>query len=189
MCKSLCIYIQHGVTVHIHVYVCVKLWNVSLFFLTFYPFFICSIALKLILHSPFISFCLSSFLLSISLPLFPHPFSLSLSQATESSLPYPGWALAMLTMLILAASLPVPLGYLMSITRGGRGPPDEGSSPDVHRDRYTKCESSEPESVQSNGHVNELEEMARAAFLPLGHDHYRLLPQQEDGEEEEDTVV
>ncbi|XP_062387837.1 sodium-dependent neutral amino acid transporter B(0)AT2 [Sardina pilchardus] len=111
--------------------------------------------------------------------------------ATENTLAYPGWALAVLTMLILAASLPVPIGYVISLIKGGRGPPDEGSIPDAHRDRYTKCESSDRDTLQSNGPVNELEEMARAAFLPLGHDHYRLLPQQEDGddEEEEDTVV
>lgn len=131
------------------------------------------------------SFFTFSILLSSPLHICPA----RLPQATESSLEYPGWALAVLSMLILAASLPVPVGYLLSLIGGGRGPIDTGSVTDVHRERYTKCDSSEPETLQSNGPVNELEEMARAAFLPLGLDHYRLLPQQEDGEEEEDTVV
>ncbi|KAL2100874.1 hypothetical protein ACEWY4_002635 [Coilia grayii] len=112
------------------------------------------------------------------------------STASESTLEYPGWALAVLSMLILAAAIPVPVGYLLSFISGGRGPPDQDSVADVHRERYTKCESSD-EAAQSNGPINDLDVMARAAFLPLGHDHYSLLPQLEDGEEEEeeDTVV
>lgn len=115
-------------------------------------------------------------------------------QASEMTLEYPGWALAMIVMLILFASLPVPIGYILSMLKsrsGGSGSSEEGGSPEVHRELYTKCSSTE--QLGSNSHhrapSEEDEARLRPVFLPLGHELYTLLPQQEDEDEEQDTGV
>uniref|UniRef100_A0A4W5LDJ0 Transporter n=1 Tax=Hucho hucho TaxID=62062 RepID=A0A4W5LDJ0_9TELE len=111
--------------------------------------------------------------------------------ASETTLEYPGWALAMLAMLILAATLPVPVGYFHSwLKNRGMGPEGELASQEIDRERYTKCNSSD--ALDSNSqHAPSVEDdgRPRASFLPLGLDHYRLLPQQEDVEEEEEDTV
>lgn len=122
--------------------------------------------------------------------------SVSLSlQASETTLPYPGWALAMIVMLIVFASLPVPAGYIHSILKsrkGLSGSPVEGSTPELHRELYTKCNSTEQLDSNSHQRVPSEEDDARprTGFLPMGHEHYRLLSQQEEEEDEEqDTGV
>ncbi|KAL0198014.1 hypothetical protein M9458_006554, partial [Cirrhinus mrigala] len=107
---------------------------------------------------------------------------------SETSLEYPGWALVMLSMLIIVASLPVPIGYLLSFLRGGRSLPVEEGEIEPPRERYSKCNSAEPEPNNHHSPLDEDRNRPRSTFLPLGAEHYRLLPQQEDGEEEEDTV-
>ncbi|XP_067088761.1 sodium-dependent neutral amino acid transporter B(0)AT2 isoform X1 [Osmerus mordax] len=110
--------------------------------------------------------------------------------ASESSLEYPGWAMAMIALLILFASLPVPVGIIHSVlqNRGTQGLAGEESSQEPH-ERYTKCNSSELLNSQLSS--EEGAGRPRASFLPLGLDHYRLLPQQEELEEEDqqDTGV
>ncbi|XP_031669878.1 sodium-dependent neutral amino acid transporter B(0)AT2 isoform X1 [Oncorhynchus kisutch] len=111
--------------------------------------------------------------------------------ASETTLEYPGWALAMLAMLILAATLPVPVGYFHSwLKNRGMGPEGELAGQEIDRERYTKCNSSD--ALDSNSqHTPSVEDdgRPRASFLPLGLDHYRLLPQQEDVEEEEEDTM
>ncbi|XP_060882233.1 sodium-dependent neutral amino acid transporter B(0)AT2 [Labrus mixtus] len=117
------------------------------------------------------------------------------STASEMTLEYPGWALAMIIMLMVVACLPVPIGYLLSMwksRRGGNSRSEEGESPEVHRELYTKCSSNE--QLDSNSHrrapSEEDEARPRVVFLPLGHELYRLLPQDgEDDDEEQDTGV
>uniref|UniRef100_A0A672PVC1 Transporter n=1 Tax=Sinocyclocheilus grahami TaxID=75366 RepID=A0A672PVC1_SINGR len=106
---------------------------------------------------------------------------------SETSLEYPGWALVMLSMLIIVASLPVPIGYLLSFLRGGRSLPVEEGEIEPPRERYSKCNSAEPEPNNHHSPLDEDRNRPRSTFLPLGAEHYRLLPQQEEGEEEEDT--
>ena len=108
----------------------------------------------------------------------------SVGQAAETTLEYPGWSLAMMTMLILIASLPIPLGYGHSLLSGRAGPGDEGE-----RARYVKCDPPELHLPRGDDGADRL----GASFLPPALDgRYRLLPQQEEeegGEEEDDTGV
>lgn len=116
-------------------------------------------------------------------------------QASEMTLEYPGWALAMIVLLIVVASLPVPIGYIHftlknHMVRDTRS--EEGSCQEVHRELYTKCSSTEQLDSNSQHRVPSEEEEAhpRTAFLPMGNEHYRLLPQQEvEDDDEQDTVV
>ncbi|XP_075993122.1 sodium-dependent neutral amino acid transporter B(0)AT2 [Genypterus blacodes] len=112
--------------------------------------------------------------------------------ASEMTLEYPGWALAMIAFLIVFASLPVPVGYIHAMARERwkrNSHAVEGQSQEMHREMYTKCSSTE----QLESHCatpDEDEARPRTAFLPLGNEHYRLIPQLEDEDEDmdEDTV-
>ncbi|XP_017283583.1 sodium-dependent neutral amino acid transporter B(0)AT2 [Kryptolebias marmoratus] len=106
------------------------------------------------------------------------------TSASEMTLKYPGWALAMIVLLIVFASLPVPVGYVHS-TLKNRGalsaPPQEGPGQEVHRELYTKCSSTD-QAPSSEG------EHSRIVFLPVGNEQYQLLSQQEEEEEEEEDT-
>lgn len=115
-------------------------------------------------------------------------------QASEMTLEYPGWALAMIVMLIVFASLPVPIGYIHSMLKNHWAPntrSEEVGGQEMHRELYTKCSSTE--LLDSNSHhgvpSEEDEALPRTTFLPMGNEHYRLLPQQEEEDEEQDTGV
>ncbi|XP_007256349.3 sodium-dependent neutral amino acid transporter B(0)AT2 [Astyanax mexicanus] len=105
---------------------------------------------------------------------------------SESSLEYPGWALVMLSMLIVTACLPVPAGYLHSLLTQRRDQAEEDES-ERHRERYSKCHSAEPELNNHRPLLDEEGSRPSSTFLVLGVDHYSPLPQQED--EEEDTEL
>ena len=112
------------------------------------------------------------------------------------TLPYPGWALAMIVMLIVFASLPVPIGYIHSMLKTRRqrnASTEEVGSQEMHREMYTKCSSTEQLDFSSHQDpADEDEAHPRTAFvlpLSIGNEHYRLLPQQEEEDEEQDTVV
>uniref|UniRef100_A0A671W8Z2 Transporter n=1 Tax=Sparus aurata TaxID=8175 RepID=A0A671W8Z2_SPAAU len=114
------------------------------------------------------------------------------STASEMTLEYPGWALAMIVMLIVFASLPVPILYIHSMWKNRRLHDDhseEAASQEVHRELYTKCSSTEQLDSNSHHQVPSEEDgnHPRITFLPIGSEHYRLLPQQEEEDEEEDT--
>uniref|UniRef100_A0A3P8YAU7 Transporter n=1 Tax=Esox lucius TaxID=8010 RepID=A0A3P8YAU7_ESOLU len=117
--------------------------------------------------------------------------------ASETTLEYPGWALVLLATLILAATLPVPVGFLHSwLKNRGTGPDmDPGvelSCQEMRRDSYRKYNNSVDSNLDASTRRAQSEEeeevgrRPRASFLPLGVDHYRPLPQQEDLEEEEE---
>lgn len=96
----------------------------------------------------------------------------------------------MIVLLIVFASLPVPVGYVHSMlkNRGALDAP-EGPGPEVHRELYTKCSSTD--QLDSNCHQASSEgdgARSRTVFLPVGSEQYQLLSQQEE-EEEEDTRV
>ncbi|XP_036382505.1 sodium-dependent neutral amino acid transporter B(0)AT2-like [Megalops cyprinoides] len=110
------------------------------------------------------------------------------STASEMNLEYPDWALAVLSVLIVIATLPVPIGYIHSLlkTRMGRGL-ERGNEQDVEREQYTKCNSDDPEFTPA---LTPLEEddgedgTCSNSVLPLGADNYQPLPQEaEDGED------
>lgn len=110
------------------------------------------------------------------------------------TLEYPGWALAMIIMLIVFASLPVPVGYIYSLVKNRwvRSTPSQVEvGQEMRRELYTKCSSTEqPDSHFHPVHFGEDEVHPRPAFLSVGNEHYRLLSQEEDEEEEEqDTGV
>ncbi|XP_064171149.1 sodium-dependent neutral amino acid transporter B(0)AT2 [Anguilla rostrata] len=103
--------------------------------------------------------------------------------AEEMTLEYPGWALALLAMLILIASLPIPLGYAHSLLqarlgRAGGGGPDEQEAEPERRPK--------PGSTAGDGDGDGDDDRPAASFLPIAVDRYRLLPQQEEAEDEEE---
>ncbi|KAG7270703.1 hypothetical protein CRUP_005370 [Coryphaenoides rupestris] len=126
-----------------------------------------------------------------------------LSMASEATLRYPGWALALIAVLILVATLPVPVGFvhaaLWSRAAAGRRAQDgglagvAGDHQEVHREMYTKCKEEEEEDEEEGEAQKGGASRPRATvFLSAGsEEHYRLLPQREEQEEEqeEDTVL
>ncbi|XP_061080186.1 sodium-dependent neutral amino acid transporter B(0)AT2 [Conger conger] len=115
------------------------------------------------------------------------------SMAEEMTLEYPGWALAVLAMLILIASLPIPLGYAHALLTARWGPGGSGAGErEVERERYAKCDTSELDLSQGPARTRDDHdggERLGASFLPLAVDgRYRLLPQQEEGEEDDTGV-
>uniref|UniRef100_A0AAX7UZY7 Transporter n=1 Tax=Astatotilapia calliptera TaxID=8154 RepID=A0AAX7UZY7_ASTCA len=112
------------------------------------------------------------------------------STASEMTLEYPGWALAMIIMLIVFASLPVPVSYIYSLVKNRwvRSTPSQVEvGQEMRRELYTKCSSTEqPDSHFQPVHFREDEVHPRPAFLSVGNEHYRLLSQEEDEEEEEE---
>ncbi|XP_068434665.1 sodium-dependent neutral amino acid transporter B(0)AT2 [Clinocottus analis] len=113
--------------------------------------------------------------------------------ASEMTLEYPGWALGMIIMLIIFASLPVPIGYIYHTVKNrnaSNARSEERGSQEMHRELYTKCSSTEQLDSHHRVPTEEDEAHPRTAFLPLGNEHYRLLSQQEEEEDdEEDTGV
>ncbi|XP_062874652.1 sodium-dependent neutral amino acid transporter B(0)AT2 [Trichomycterus rosablanca] len=105
---------------------------------------------------------------------------------SENALEYPGWALAMLSLLIIVASLPVPIGVVHSLLTRKRDPSETEGMSEHHRERYSKCNSAEPELNNHHPSLDEDASQPLANFLHVAVDHYRLLPQQEDGEEDEE---
>uniref|UniRef100_A0A8C9T2E3 Transporter n=1 Tax=Scleropages formosus TaxID=113540 RepID=A0A8C9T2E3_SCLFO len=108
--------------------------------------------------------------------------------ASETTLEYPGWALAFLCMFMLVALLPLPIAYLHAMLRSDADahtvPPEQQ---ELQGDGYLECDWAEPESISSS--PQEQAGPCRAVFLPPGTDCYTRLPQHEDYEEEEDTAV
>lgn len=110
------------------------------------------------------------------------------------TLEYPAWALAMIVMLIVFASLPVPIGYVHSMlkNRSDRNThSEERGGQEMHRELYTKCSTTEQldSSSQYRAPSEEDEARPRTAFLPIGSEQYQLLSQQEEEDEEQDTRV
>uniref|UniRef100_A0A3B4AKP9 Transporter n=1 Tax=Periophthalmus magnuspinnatus TaxID=409849 RepID=A0A3B4AKP9_9GOBI len=112
--------------------------------------------------------------------------------ASEKTLEYPGWGMAMIVMLIVFASLPVPIAYIHYLVQSRRIRSinsEERDSPDMQRELYTKCNSVEQLDFNHQGRAQEPDSpRVGPIFLPGGHELYRLLPQQED-DEEQDTGV
>lgn len=109
------------------------------------------------------------------------------------TLEYPGWALAMIVMLIAFASLPVPIGYIHSMLKNRRASnshSEDGGGQEMHRELYTKCSSTDQlDSSSHQGPSEDDDTRPRTTFLPLGNELYRLLPQHEEEDEEQDTGV
>ncbi|XP_058510683.1 sodium-dependent neutral amino acid transporter B(0)AT2 [Solea solea] len=116
------------------------------------------------------------------------------STGSEMTLEYPGWALAMIVMLIVFASLPVPIGYIHSVLKDRRlrsAHSKEGGVQEMHRELYTKCNSTEQLDSNSQCRAPTAEgERRPSAFPPMGNELYQPLGQEEeDDEEEQDTGV
>ncbi|XP_060757946.1 sodium-dependent neutral amino acid transporter B(0)AT2 [Neoarius graeffei] len=105
---------------------------------------------------------------------------------SESSLEYPGWALVMLTLLIITAVLPVPAVGIHSLLAHKRGQSQAEGDAEHHRKRYSKCSTTDPELNSHHAPLDEDGSPPRSTFLPVATDHYRLLSQQEGEEEEEE---
>ncbi|KAM9843720.1 sodium-dependent neutral amino acid transporter B(0)AT2 [Aulostomus maculatus] len=122
--------------------------------------------------------------------VFKRPTYTSWNQTTasEMTLEYPGWALAMIVMLIVFASLPVPIGYIHSLLQHRRAPSThfEGGGA---QELYTKCSSTDQLDFNTlQVPFEEEDPHPITAFLPIATENYRLLSQQED-EDELDTGV
>nr|XP_020453545.1 sodium-dependent neutral amino acid transporter B(0)AT2-like isoform X2 [Monopterus albus] len=114
------------------------------------------------------------------------------STASEVTLEYPRWALAMIIMLIVFASLPVPIGYIHSVLKNRRVRntcSEEQGGQEMYCEFYTKSSPTEQLDSKSDHRVlsEETEAHSRVAFLPMGSEHYRLLSQQEEEDDEQDT--
>lgn len=124
--------------------------------------------------------------------IFKRPTYTSWNQdtASEKTLEYPGWGMVMIVMLIMLATLPVPIVYIHSMLQNRRIctiNSEESDSPEMQRELYTKCSS--VEQIEFNHQVcAEDQEGPRTMFLPVGHELYQLLSQQEE-DEEQDTGV
>ncbi|KAJ8284212.1 hypothetical protein COCON_G00030620 [Conger conger] len=128
---------------------------------------------------------------SLLLMFFKRPTYTAWNQdtASEMSLEYPGWALALLACLIIFATLPVPVGYVHSLLKARMWQGPEGESERDLREQYTKCSSTEPDSTPGLTPLDDddgEEGSSRNSFQPLNGENYRLLPQ--EAEEGEDTT-
>lgn len=94
----------------------------------------------------------------------------------------------MLALLIITAFLPVPVGYVHSLLTHKHGQSQAEGEAEHHRERYSKCSTTEPELNNHHAPPDEDGSRPRSTFLPVAADNYRLLSQQEDGEEEEDDT-
>uniref|UniRef100_G3PHD9 Transporter n=1 Tax=Gasterosteus aculeatus aculeatus TaxID=481459 RepID=G3PHD9_GASAC len=115
--------------------------------------------------------------------------------ASEATLEYPGWALGMIITLIVCASLPVPIGYIyftLKNPKAGNTRSADGGGHEMHREFYTKCSSTEQLESPHRVPAEEDEALPRTAFLATGNENYRLLPQlevEDDDDDEQDTEV
>ncbi|KAM9391731.1 sodium-dependent neutral amino acid transporter B(0)AT2 [Pholidichthys leucotaenia] len=114
------------------------------------------------------------------------------STASEMTLEYPSWALVMIALLVVFASLPIPIGYIHALLKS-RLPhnflsQDRGCQ-EMHSEIYTKCSSTEQLDSSSHRVSSGVDEvLSRPGFLSVANEHYRLLSQQEgEDEEEQDT--
>ncbi|MCI4374906.1 hypothetical protein PGIGA_G00011860 [Pangasianodon gigas] len=111
----------------------------------------------------------------------PQYVSWNREMASEVKLMYPDWALAMLSLLIIIAVLPVPLGYAHSVLwrRSSQSALNTEAG-------YAPCSTTDtdsaPLSTQLNAELN-------PASSPLAEEGYRLLPQTGEEEGEESTRV
>ncbi|GAA6078458.1 solute carrier family 6 member 16b, partial [Tachysurus ichikawai] len=100
--------------------------------------------------------------------------------ASEVQLPYPDWALAMLSSLIIIAVLPVPLGYahFMLRQRFNRSAVDTEAG-------YAPCSTTDTDSTPLSTPLNI--DLNPASLV--AEEGYRLLPQTGEEEGEESTRV
>ncbi|XP_058248210.1 solute carrier family 6 member 16b isoform X2 [Hemibagrus wyckioides] len=100
--------------------------------------------------------------------------------ASEIQLPYPDWALAVLSSLIVLAVLPVPLGYAHSILRQrlSQSALDTAAG-------YAPCSTTDMDSAPQSTPLN----MDVNPASPLAEEGYTLLPQTGEEEGEESTRV
>lgn len=94
----------------------------------------------------------------------------------------------MLAFLIIVASLPVPVGYVHSLLTHKRGQSQAEGGAEHPTEQYSKCRTTEPELDSHHTPLDDEDSRPRTSFLHVAPDHYRLLSQQEDGEEEEDDT-
>ncbi|XP_029564942.1 sodium-dependent neutral amino acid transporter B(0)AT2 isoform X2 [Salmo trutta] len=111
--------------------------------------------------------------------------------ASEVTLDYPDWALGVLAVLIIFATLPVPLGYIHSTlrNRARRNSIGSGLGTDMGG-VYTKCSTVEcdtPVAALLDEHL-ERNRIPKDSSLPLGEENLRLLPQREGAEDIEDST-
>ncbi|XP_035604414.1 sodium-dependent neutral amino acid transporter B(0)AT2-like isoform X2 [Oncorhynchus keta] len=112
-------------------------------------------------------------------------------KASEETLDYPDWALGVLAVLIIFATLPVPLGYIHSTlrNRARRNSIGSGLGTDMGG-VYTKCSTVEcdtPVAALLDEHL-ERNRIPKDSPSPLAEENLRLLPQREGAEDVEDST-
>ncbi|XP_029485237.2 sodium-dependent neutral amino acid transporter B(0)AT2-like [Oncorhynchus nerka] len=112
-------------------------------------------------------------------------------KASEETLDYPDWALGVLAVLIIFATLPVPLGYIHSTlrNRARRNSIGSGLGTDMGG-VYTKCSTVEcdtPVAALLDEHL-ERNRIPIDSPSPLAEENLRLLPQREGAEDVEDST-
>ncbi|XP_014012418.2 sodium-dependent neutral amino acid transporter B(0)AT2 isoform X2 [Salmo salar] len=109
--------------------------------------------------------------------------------ASEVTLDYPDWALAVLAVLIIFATLPVPMGYIHSTLRSRTRHNFLGSGTDTGA-VYTKCSTVECDTPVADLLDKHLERngIPNDSPSPLAEENLRLLPQREGVEDIEDST-
>uniref|UniRef100_A0A4W5Q7Z8 Transporter n=1 Tax=Hucho hucho TaxID=62062 RepID=A0A4W5Q7Z8_9TELE len=111
--------------------------------------------------------------------------------ASEMTLDYPDWALGVLAVLIIFATLPVPLGYIHSTLRNRTRRNSIGSGLGTDTGGvYTKCSTVEcdtPVAALLDEHL-ERNRIPKDSPSPLAEENLRLLPQREGAEDIEDST-
>ncbi|KAJ7985034.1 hypothetical protein DPEC_G00360940 [Dallia pectoralis] len=109
--------------------------------------------------------------------------------ASEETLEYPDWALAVLAILIISATLPIPLGYIHSTLTNRTRPNSLGSDTGGV---YSKCNTVECDTPVAGPLDEQLERNGVPTDSLLAEENLRLLPQGEgvgEGDIEESTSV
>uniref|UniRef100_A0AAY4EM00 Transporter n=1 Tax=Denticeps clupeoides TaxID=299321 RepID=A0AAY4EM00_9TELE len=95
--------------------------------------------------------------------------------ASKVTLAYPGWALALLTSLIIIATLPVPICYIhhtllgnLRRSHGQRG----GANHSLENGNYTWCSTEDPDVAAQDS----------TSLSPVAEENYRLLNQEDEEE-------
>ncbi|XP_060778778.1 solute carrier family 6 member 16b [Neoarius graeffei] len=129
--------------------------------------YVCLLAMLALLTASLLNMCLNR----------PRYTAWNRETASEVRLPYPDWALAMLSSLIIIAVLPVPLGYVHFMLQ------QRISQSALNTEAgYAPCSTTDTDSTPLSPPLNSV---LNSASSPVPEEGYRLLPQtgEEGGEE------
>ncbi|XP_030622940.1 solute carrier family 6 member 16b [Chanos chanos] len=135
--------------------------------------YICLAAMVLLLGASLLKMCLEP----------PTYTAWNQDTASEEKLKFPGWAVAVLSGLIVIATLPVPFGFFYTTHRQRRNQSGQGAvTMDTEAGGYIRCSTTETDAAPQSTRL----ELNGHAAPPLSEENLSLLRQ---GDEEETTGV